>query len=209
MLSPHLPESGEHMKLLKSLPITMSAVALLLLASCATLQKAMELSSVKFTFDRVSSVRVAGINLMRAHSVDDLTMFQVARATLALSREELPLDMTVHVKTENPLVNQVAATLVSMDWTLMLDGRKTISGTLNDRITIPAGEAQTIPLKLSLNMFKFFNEKNAVDMLDLALAFAGSKGEIPQGVALKIRPTIETPLGPIRYKSMMIQPRAK
>jgi len=194
------------MKHIQRLAVILGATLLLLLSSCAALQQAMELSSVKFTFDRVSSVRVAGIDLMNLHSVDQLNMFQVARATLAVSRENLPLDLTVHVKTENPLINQVAATLVSMDWTLMLDGRETISGTLNDRISLPAGEAQTIPLRLSLNMFKFFNEKSAVDMLDLALAFAGSKGSVPQGVALKIHPTIDTPLGLMRYKEMLIEP---
>jgi len=194
------------MKQVRRLAMALSATMLLLLSSCATLQQAMDLSAVKFTFDRVSSVRVAGIDLMNLHSVDQLNMFQVARATLAVSREDLPLDLTVHVKTENPLINQIAATLVSMDWTLMLDGRETISGTLNERITLPAGEAQTIPLRLSLNMFKFFNEKNAMDMLDLALAFAGSKGSVPEGVALKIRPTVDTPLGLMQYKEMLIEP---
>ena len=185
---------------------TLSLVLILFLSSCATLQQAIDLSAVKFTFDRVSSVRVAGIDLMKINDIDELNMFQVARATLAVSRENLPLDLTVLVKTENPLINRVAATLVSMDWTLMLDGRETISGTLNERVRLPAGQAQTIPLKLSLNMFKFFNEKNALDMLDLALAFAGSGGSIPKGVALKITPTIDTPLGPMRYKQMLIEP---
>lgn len=194
------------MKQSRRLTIILAATAALLLSSCASLQQAMELSSVKFTFDRVSSVRVAGIDLMNLDSVEQLNMFQVARATLAVSRENLPLDLTVHVKTENPLINQIAATLVSMDWTLMLDGRETISGSLNERITLPAGEAQTIPLRLSLNMFKFFNEKNAVDMLDLALAFAGSNGSVPEGIALKIRPTVDTPLGLMRYKEMLIEP---
>lgn len=179
---------------------------MLLLSSCASLQQAMDFSSVKFTFDRISSARVAGIDLMNLDSVEQLNMFQMARATLALSRENLPLDLTVHVKTENPLINHVAATLVSMDWTLMLDGRETISGTLNEHVTLAAGEVQTIPLRLSLNMFRFFNDKNAVDMLDLALAFAGSNGSVPEGVAMKIRPTIDTPLGLMRYKEMLIEP---
>jgi len=180
--------------------------ALGLLSACASLQQTINLSSVKFTFDHVSSVRVAGIDLMHVGSVEELNVFQVARATLALAREELPLDMTVHLKTENPVVNRIAATLVSMDWTLMLDGRETISGTLNERITLAAGETQTIPLRLRLNMFRFFNEKNALDMLDLALAFAGSDGSVPEGVALRIRPAVDTPLGMMRYKEMLIEP---
>lgn len=187
------------MKFIQRPFLSLCAAVLLLLSSCATLQQGMDLSSVKFSLDRVSSVRVAGIDLMNVSSVNELNMFQLARAALALSREQLPLDMTVHLKTENPMINQVAATLVRMDWTLMLDGRETISGTLNDRITLPAGEVQNIPLKLRLNMFEYFNEKSAIDMLDLALAFAGAGNAVPEGVALKIRPTIDTPFGPITY----------
>jgi len=183
------------------------ATVLLLLSSCATLQKGGDLSSVKFSLDRVSSVRVAGIDLMSFHSVNEMNMFQVARATLAVSRKQLPLDMTVHLKTENPMVNRVAATVVSMDWTLMLDGRETVSGTLNKKVTIPAGEVRNIPLQLSLNMFEYFNEKSALDMLDLALAFAGEGGGVPEGVVLKVRPTIDTPFGPISYgKALLIEP---
>lgn len=195
------------MKFIQRPFLSLCAAMLLLLSSCATLQQGMDLSSVKFSLDRVSSVRVAGIDLMNVRSVEELNMFQLARAALALSREQLPLDMTLHLKTENPMINRVAATLVSMDWTLMLDGRETISGTINDRIILPAGEVQDIPLKLHLNMFEYFNEKSAIDMLDLALAFAGAGGSIPEGVALKIHPTIDTPFGPISYgKALLIEP---
>ena len=132
--------------ILNRLDAMLVMVAMLLLTSCATLQQIPGLSSAKFSFDRVSSVRVAGIDVMNVRSMEDLNMFQVARATVAVSQKKLPLDMTVHLKTENPLINQMATTLSSMDWTLMLDGRDTISGTLNDRVTLPAGVPQSIPL---------------------------------------------------------------
>lgn len=184
-----------------------ATIASLLLSACATLSPTYDLSKVKFTLDHISSVRVAGIDLMDIGSLDELNVFQMARATLAISRENLPLDLTLHLKSENPLANQVAATLTSMDWTLILDGRETIHGTLAENVTLPAGEMQDIPLQLSLNMFEFFNEKNAMDMLDLALAFAGEGGGIPKGIALKVRPTIDTPFGPITYgKPFIIEP---
>ena len=192
----------------RRLPLIIAMAATLFLGACATLQQVSELSKVKFTLDRVSAVRVAGIDLMNIEALDQLNMFQLGRVSLAVSRENLPLDITLHMKTENPLVNQVAATLIRMEWTLMLDGRETVSGTLEEDVTLPAGEALDIPLKLSLNMFEFFNEKNAMDMLDLALAFAGENGAVPKGVALKIRPTIDTIFGPITYGNpILIEPR--
>jgi len=179
----------------------------LLLSACATLQQTHDLSKVKFSLDRVSAIHIAGIDLMDITSLNELNMFQIGRATLAVSRESLPLNLTLHLKTENPLVNQTSATLTSMDWTLILDGRETINGTLAEDVTLPAGEMQDIPLQLSLNMFEFFNEKSAMDLLDLALAFAGEGGGIPKGIALKVRPTINTPFGPITYrKPFIIEP---
>lgn len=171
------------------------------------MQHISELSKLKFTLDRVSSVRVAGIDIMNITDARELNVYQISRITLAASRETLPLDLTLHLKSENPMINQVAATITRMDWTLVLDGRDTISGTLEEDITLPAGVAQEIPLRLSLNLFEFFNDKNAMDLLDLALAFAGEGGAIPKGIALKVRPTINTIIGPLTYSSpILIKP---
>jgi len=184
--------------------------SLLFLSACASMNPAYDLSKVKFTLDHISAVRVAGIDLMDITSLDELNVFQMARATLAVSRENLPLELTLQLKSENPLANKVAATLTSIDWMLILDGRETISGTLEEYVTLAAGEMQDIPLRLSLNMFEFFNEKTSMDLLDLALAFASQDGGIPPGVALKIRPSIDTPFGPITYgKPFLIEPGKK
>ena len=194
----------------KRLPMIALLAATLLLSACATLMTPTDLSKVKFSLDRVSAVRVAGIDLMDVNTLDELNMFQLGRATMALSRESLPLDLTLHLKSENPLANQVAARLTRMDWTLVLDGRDTISGTMEKNIQMAAGEAQDIPLNLNLNMFEFFDEKSVMDMLELAMAFAGEDGTLPQGVALKIRPTIDTIFGPITYGTpLLIEPHPK
>lgn len=181
--------------------IIIVAIVTLLLGGCAGLQPEGNLSQVKFTLDRVSNVHVAGIDVSKIQSVDDLNMFQVARATLAATRKQMPLELTLHLKSANPIANGVAARIVRMHWTLMLDGRETISGTIDRPVEIPAGGMQEIPLHLSLNMFDYFNEKSATALLELAFAFAGEGGGIPHGVALKIRPTVDTPFGPIKYGS--------
>jgi len=188
--------------------LLLALLATISLTGCATLQQVSTLSKVKFSLDRVSDVQLAGIDLTHVDSPDQLNMFQLARATLALSREDLPLDLTVHLKSENPMANKVAATLTKLEWTLILDGRDTVSGLLDDKVELPAGNATDIPVHLSLNMFQFFDEKPALDMLDLALAIAGENGRMPRGVALRIRPTIDTIFGPITYgREILIEPR--
>lgn len=194
---------------LRRLGIVVAIIAGSVISGCATMAP-VDLSQVRFSLERVSDVRVAGIDISAMQSVEELNPFQLARASLAVSRQRLPLDMTLHLKSENPVANRVAARLVSMEWTLMLDGRETISGRMDRSVRIPAGEAQEIPIRLHLNMFDYFDEKSAMDLLDLALAFAGEGGGIPHGVALKVRPVIDTPLGAIRYGTpLLIEPAGK
>ncbi|MDQ6961459.1 MAG: hypothetical protein Q9M28_02860 [Mariprofundaceae bacterium] len=192
------------------LPALLAIMTLLCLSGCATMPQKNSLSNVKFSLDRVSDVTLAGIDLMKIQSPQDLDIFQIARATMALSSEKLPLNLTLHLKSENPLANMVVARIVRIGWTLVLDGRDTVSGVMNSSVHLAAGKEELIPLTLSLNMFDFFNEKSAMDMLDLALAFAGADGEIPKGVALKVRPSIDTIFGPLTYgKDILIKPNAK
>ncbi|PIW44109.1 MAG: hypothetical protein COW18_13970 [Zetaproteobacteria bacterium CG12_big_fil_rev_8_21_14_0_65_54_13] len=196
------------MKSPNRLLLIMAVITPLFFTACASLRSLTTLSQVEFTLDHISSVKVAGIDLMRIDSPEQLNMYQIARASLALSREDLPLELTLHLRSENPQANQIAATLTRLDWTLILDGRETISGTLHDSVRLPAGDATDIPLRLRLNMFEFFNEKSAMDMLDMALAFAAEDGRVPQGLTLKVRPTIDTIFGPMTYgKPILIEPK--
>lgn len=171
--------------------------ALLLLGGCATLQQIAALRNVDFALDRVAQVRLADIDLDRVRSYSDLSVTDVARLTLALSREELPLDFNLFVQGENPPENGTEARLVRFAWTLLLEDRETISGVFEDEVVFAPGEPTTFPVHISLDLLEFF-EGSARDLGELALNLAGEGGS-PKNVALRAVPTIQTALGPIRY----------
>lgn len=171
--------------------------ALLLLGGCATLQQIAALRNVDFALDRVAQVRLADIDLDRVRSYSDLSVTDVARLTLALSREELPLDFNLFVQGENPPENGTEARLVRFAWTLLLEDRETISGVFEDEVVFAPGEPTTFPVRISLDLLEFF-EGSARDLGELALNLAGEGGS-PKNVALRAVPTIQTALGPIRY----------
>jgi hypothetical protein len=177
-------------------------LALLLLAAfgqtgCKTLQQLAALKSVDFAIDRVADVRLAGVSFDRVRSYGDLNLIDAARLTAALARNELPLSLTVHVAATNPADNSVNARLVGMEWLLLLDDRETISGVINDPLDLPPGVEVGIPVTIQLNLIQFF-DKNAASLFELAKSASGAGGQ-PTRIALKVRPTIETMLGPIRY----------
>jgi len=179
------------------LPLGLLGLAALMTSSCATLQQMAALRKVDFSLDRVSDLRLAGIDVARVRSFDDLSFVDAGRLALAVTRGEMPLDFRLHLLAENPAENTTDARLVQMDWTLLLQNRETLSGFYDGDVLLPRGQPTDVPITISLNLVDFF-EGSAQDMLELALSLAGQGGS-PKEVALRATPVISTPLGPMRY----------
>lgn len=169
----------------------------LLVAGCATLQQIAALRRVDFDIDRVAGGRLAGVDLGRVQSYDDLTAAQIALIGIAIARKDLPLAFDLHVSALNPADNQVTARLLAMDWSLFIEDQETISGSLTQTISLPPGQAVDIPIAMSLNLLDFFGSQSR-QLIDLALAAAGAGGS-PTRISLRASPTVDTPVGPIRY----------
>ena len=167
------------------------------LPACSALQQIAALKSVDFRLDRAADIRLAGVNMDQIRSFSDLSLFDAARLTTAVTRRELPLSFTLHVEATNPSDHPVTARMVGMDWALLLDDRETITGVFNDPRALPPGSPVDIPVTIELNLIEFFDQ-NARDLFELVQAIAGDGGS-PKRIGLRARPTIDTPIGPITY----------
>ena len=174
---------------------------LLAVPGCTTLQQLAALRSVDFDLDRVSNGLVAGIDLDRLRGGGSLGATDLARLGAAAVRGEVPLQFTLHVGAENPADNPVAAQLVSLDWTLFLDGTETIQGVYNDDRQIQPGARADLPIDMRLDLARFFG-RNVGDLAQLIGNIAGVSSQ-RQTIRLDARPTINTQLGPIRYPGVI------
>ena len=87
--------------------------------------------------------------------------------------------------------------MTRLTWTLDLNGRETVSGTLDTTYSFPPGGETDVRVPIELDLARFF-QTGASDALNLALGLLGL-GSRPTEVALRAVPTIETPLGAIQY----------
>ena len=172
-------------------------VVVLLLSGCATLQQVLALRNVDFEVDRVSDVRLAGVDLAGMTSFDQLGFVDAGRIALAVTQRSVPLEFELNLLAENPADNSVDARLVQMDWTLLLQGRETLSGVFANETLLRPGQPTDVPISISLDLVEFF-EGNAQDLAELAMSLAG-QGGAPKEVTLRATPVVETSLGPIRY----------
>lgn len=173
------------------------AIGLTTLAGCATIQQMVALRNVDFSVDRVSDLRLAGVDVSGVRSYSDLSVADAGRLALAIGQGSLPTEFELHLTARNPADNSVDARLVKMDWTLLLQNRETLSGVFANETLLPRGAATDVPISISLDLVDFF-QGSARDLVNLALSLTG-QGGAPTEVALRATPTVETALGPIRY----------
>lgn len=176
-------------------------VALLLLAvvlgGCATLQRLAALRTVTFAIDGIVGGRLAGVDVSNVGTATDLGTLDAARIAASVAGGSLPLEFVVNVSVENPADNSTAAEMIRLEWTLLLDDRETIAGIVDDRVLLPPGEPQLIPVAVRLDLMEFFAGA-APELLGLALRFAGAESDAAE-VKLRAVPTVNTPLGMVDY----------
>ncbi|HEV8600583.1 MAG TPA: hypothetical protein VGQ69_14580 [Gemmatimonadales bacterium] len=166
-------------------------------AGCAALQQIAALRQVNFSLAGVQRGRLAGVDLSRVTSYNELTAVEVGRIALALAQQDLPLEFQLDVRAENPADNNVTATMLRLAWSLFLNEKETINGVIDTSLALPPGQPVNIPFQMRLNLLQFF-EGPAQDLFNLAAALAGRKAD-PTRISLRAVPTINTPIGPISY----------
>lgn len=177
--------------------LALAASFVLGVSACATFQQFAALRQVAFTLDGVANGRLAGVDISRLRDARNLSALDIGRLTVAAARREVPLDFTVNVLASNPAENATTASMVNLAWTLLLDDKETISGVVDTVVALPPGQPTVIPVRMRLNLAEFVDGP-AEDLLNLALSVAGLDAD-PTKVTLRALPTVDTPIGPIRY----------
>ncbi len=168
----------------------------LVAGSCATLQEIAALRLVDFSIGSTSDGVLAGIDLTRVRSYEDLRPGDLLDLAAAARRKELPLAFTLHVAGRNPSSNATPARLVRLEWTLFLQDHETVSGVLDRDVVLEPGAVTDIPLRIDLDLVRFFRD-DVRQLAELALGLSGNRESVQ--IRLAARPTVTTPLGPLRY----------
>jgi hypothetical protein len=164
-------------------------------------QAATSLSRCTFKIAGLQDFSLAGVPLTGKTA---FTLSDAARLVSSFASNTMPATFTLNVAVVNPNdgtagKTRSTATLTKFGWRLLLDGTETISGDIPEPITIPGtGQQSVIPLRMNLDLAKFFKEKGYEHIVNLALALGGVNGSTSR-VTLRARPTLQTDFGPLSY----------
>lgn len=181
----------------KRLGILALTLALATLLGCAAAKEMLALRQVEFHLNGVSGARAAGISLEGIGSYSDLRPLDLARLGAAIAARDVPMEVTVHLEGRNPESNTVTAKLIGMDWSCLVDDKDVISGRLRGPYSFPPGVARDVPLLVRFNLMDAVGGRSR-DLVDVALAIASRRPGAHE-VSLSLAPSVDTPLGPMRY----------
>jgi len=188
----------------KHLLISLLIVTVLFTVQCSVYQTMVNLSRLQFKLGDVNGFTVMNIPITNKKSINDFSVVDAAKITASLAQGKFPVSFVLNVDAKNPNdgtggYQRTDATLKDLAWVLELDGKKTISGRLDNPVTVPGtGEITPIPLRIELDLKEFFEDRGYESLINLALTLGGMQGSSSK-IALYATPTVSTALGDIRY----------
>lgn len=173
-------------------------------SSCSVIQTFQNIARLKFKLDSVNGFLLNGISVANKTRLQDFSAADLLSLTSAVASKKLPLSFVLNVDAVNPNDGKggnqkTDVQLSKFPWKLFIDDKETITGDITSPISVPGvGQDVKFPLKIELDLFKFFNDRDYQGLVNLALKLSGQQSN-PVSIKLVARPTVTSPIGNITY----------
>jgi hypothetical protein len=171
---------------------------------CSVYETFTNLSRLQFKVGTVSQFQINGISISGKSKLGDFNPLDLLNLSSTFAQGTLPASFILNVDAKNPNdgtggYKKSDATLQNFKWRLFLDDKETISGDIDQPVNIPGtGDVTTIPLRINIDLIKFFKDKGYQSIINLALALGGNQGSSSK-ISLYATPTVSSPFGNITY----------
>jgi hypothetical protein len=163
------------------------------------------LSRLKFKLSTVTDYTLSGVNISNKRSLNDLSAIEAVKLTASFVNRSMPASFTLNINALNPNNGSggypsTNATIVSFPWRLLIDGKETITGDISNPVTVPGtGQETVIPIRISIDLYKFISNKDYDGILNLAMNLSGNSTGTSSSITVYARPTVSTAIGNISY----------
>ena len=171
---------------------------------CSVYESMTNLSRLQFKVGEVDGFQITGVSISNKSKLGDFNPLDILNLSSAFAKGSLPASFVLNVDAKNPNdgtggYKKSDAMLQNFKWRLFLDDKETVSGDIDQPISIPGtGDVTTIPIRINLDLIKFFKDRGYESILNLALALGGNQGSSSK-ITLYATPTVSSPFGNITY----------
>lgn len=157
------------------------------LVSCDSVQQSLKstynMVNCEYNYKSISGLTVSGINVSNGLS---LTAIPKITSILTGSASSIPLNFNLNLDIKNP--NQSAAMLQGLQYILSIDGIQFTTGSINQSLNIAAGQTQTLPLSIGVDLASLMKSNSKDAVVDIAKNFLGM-GSKKSEVSLQLKPS--------------------
>jgi hypothetical protein len=171
---------------------------------CSVYDTITNLSRLQFRVGNVNGFQINGISFSNKSKLSDFSAIDLLKISSSFAQGSLPASFVLNVEAKNPNdgtgeYKKSDATLQSFKWRLFLDDKETVSGDIDRPVSVPGrGDATIIPLRINLDLMKFFKDQSYQSIVNLALALGGTQGSSSK-ISLYATPSVSSLFGNITY----------
>lgn len=161
----------------------------LLMASCASLIQVANLLNCQFSMANVSDITWAGINMSNIHSVSDLSLNTLQKATQAIKNKDFNVSANINVNVKNQ--SSKPAKIFAFDYELFLENNPLASGCNKDMAyTINPQSTMKVPVPIQANIVQIIKQGQVGDVINFARNMMDYGNGKESNVKVKLTPYV-------------------
>lgn len=170
------------------------------LGSCSVNKQAQQIKALEKCDYRLldaTNISVAGTNIQKLIKGNNIDLTGLPSLALGYLRKDIPLRANLNLEISNP--SNTLAAINNFDYIILINKQEIANGTVDQRVSIEAGQTTRVPVQLNTNIYKFLVDGTVMSDITEFLK-ANSSGTEKKGmVTLKIRPSIMVGGGLVKY----------
>lgn len=173
-------------------------------SGCSIYETFVNITRLQFKLGKVNNFELNGIDVTNKNKLSDFNFQDVLNISSMVSSGKLPVSFVLNVEAKNPNdgtggYKKTNAIIKSFPWRLLIDDKGTISGNIEEPVSVPGtGEITIIPISIRMDLVQFFKDRDYESLINLALALGG-KDKSSSKLTLYADPVVSTIFGDISY----------
>lgn len=170
------------------------------LGSCSVNKQAQQIKALEkcdYKLLDATNISVAGTDIQKLIKGNNIDLTGLPSLALGYLRKDIPLRANLNLEISNP--SNTLAAINNFDYIILINKQEIANGTVDQRVSIEAGQTIRVPVQLNTNIYKFLVDGTVMSDITEFLK-ANSSGTEKKGmVTLKIRPSIMVGGGLVKY----------
>lgn len=174
--------------------ITLVFLLLLVNASCKKARDLQAFTEASYSLKGVENVKLNDLDVTNRKSLYDFKAAEGDSLMQAFNSNQLRLSGVLKLQVDMPEPEEVRSMQVEqLKWQLLVDGEQTLEGIIKEPMMLKNG-LNTLPVNSSIILSEVEGFQNYEGFSKLTTLISQNK-DLRQSVTLKIKPTINTPVG--------------